>query len=117
MDDENKDYLEYLCLYTDDHIKIKKFIVDHNININDADLLKIVCSRNKENIFDLFINELNADLSIDNYSIIKYYAMIGDIDKLEYLFMKCDINKDSFIKSCKKSTLNNSKKTFNYFYR
>lgn len=114
MNDEHKEYLEYLCLYSNDTDIIQKYVIENTIDINDVDLLKIICFRNNENILDLFVNKLNADFTIDNYDIIKYYSFIGDIDKLDNLIKKCNVNINKFINSSCKSTLTNSKKTIDY---
>lgn len=104
------EHLEYLCLHSNNCEEIKSHIVDNKIDINNADILKIICLRNSDELFKLFL-DLNADFTTDNFQVIKYFAIIGDVEKLKYLIRNCNIDLNKFVLSSKMSTLTNSDET------
>ena len=106
--------LEHLVLASDDLNAIRDVVKKYNLDINDEEVLKTVCLRNNEKIFNLFMDEFKANFTIDDYSILKYYAFSGDVKKLNFLLKRCNVNFHQFLNSCKSSTIFNSKDTAKY---
>ena len=105
------EYLEYLCLYSNNVAEIKAYVIDNRIDVNNVDILKVICLRNNYELFNMFLKELKADFTIDNFQILKHYAIVGNIDKLKYLIDVCKIDVHTFVSSCKTSTFTNSNNT------
>ena len=106
-----QDQFDFLILFSDDVDEIKEYIMKYNIDVNNYDILKTICSKNNDKLFYMFLDDLNANFAMEDYGILKYYSFIGDVDKLKFLLTTCKIDINDFVKCCKESTLSNSKKT------
>lgn len=79
--------------------KVKQFMKHNNIDINDINFMRnLYTSKKGCELFFSLVDDF--DLSIDDYSIIKYVAHAGNNDDADYLLSKVNMSKSDFKKIC-----------------